>query len=139
MGHQQVLLILLGVIVIGIAIVVGVHLFTAQAASSNLDSMVSDLQTLRARAHEYYRKPVPMGGGSRSFVGLTADAVGIGRLTSQATNDNGTYSIAVSGTDTEVVLQGDGLEDGDGDGVKVQVKIWVRADVENDSLALVNW
>ena len=51
-----------------------------------------------------------MGGGNNSFVGLTADARGIGMLAGTAFTDNanGTYTITVDGTSTQVVLHGVG-------------------------------
>jgi Tfp pilus assembly protein PilE len=136
MGQQQLLLIVLGVIVVGIAVVVGIQMFGEQSASSNLDSVVSDLQNLAARAHQYYSKPTQMGGGSRSFVGLTADTDGLSKLTTEGTNDNGTYSIVTAGNTAEVKLQGLGNQDGDGNGTNVTVWMWVRADVNDDSLTV---
>lgn len=137
MGQQQLLLIVVGVVIVGIAVAVGIQMFGEQSAQANLDAVISDLQNLGARAHQYYAKPTTMGGGGRSFAGLTADTAGLAILTTQGTNDNGTYSIATAGTDDEVVIQGDGVEDGDGDGNNVRVKLWVRADVDDDSTAIV--
>ena len=138
MGQQQLLLIIVGVVVVGIAVMVGIQMFAEQSAQSNLDGVINDLQNLAARAHQYYGKPTTMGGGGRSFVDLTADDDGIAKLTNDATNDNGTYTVATAGTATEVVLQGDGVEDGDGDATNVQVKFWARANVGSDSLAILN-
>jgi hypothetical protein len=50
MGQQQLLLIVLGVIIVGIAVVVGINLFTANAISSNRDGVVSDLNYIGANA-----------------------------------------------------------------------------------------
>ena len=41
MGQQQLLLIVLGVIVVGIAVVVGINLFNANSISSDRDGVVS--------------------------------------------------------------------------------------------------
>ena len=41
MGQQQLLLIVLGVIVVGIAVVVGINLFNASAEEANKDGIVS--------------------------------------------------------------------------------------------------
>src|SRR5664280_324385 len=71
MGQQQLLLIVLGVIVVGIAVVVGINLFTANAVSSNRDGVVADLNNLGAMAQQYYRKPTSMGGGGNTFTGWT--------------------------------------------------------------------
>ena len=88
MGQQQLLLIVLAVIIIGIAVAVGINMFSATAASSYLDAVISDLFTLAGHAQQYYHKPISMGGGGDSFAGIT-----IQDLTLRATNANGTYSI----------------------------------------------
>jgi hypothetical protein len=67
MGQQQLLLIVLGVIVVGIAVVVGINLFNANAESSTQDSIVSQGTNIGAMAQQYYKKPVSMGGGGNSF------------------------------------------------------------------------
>ncbi len=67
MGQQQLLLIVLGVIIVGIAIVVGINLFNANAESSAKDGVVSDCTNLAAMAQQFYKKPVAMGGGGNSF------------------------------------------------------------------------
>jgi len=69
MGQQQLLLIVLGVIVVGIAVVVGINLFNANAVSSNRDGVVSDLNNLGAMAQQFYKKPTSMGGGGNTFTG----------------------------------------------------------------------
>ena len=138
MGQQQLLLIVLGVIVVGIAVVVGIQTFGEQSASSNLDGVVSDLQNLAARAHQYYRKPKTMGGGARSFAGITADAAGLAKLTATGTNDNGIYSIQTAGTDSTVVIRGVGYEDGDRDGIPITVDMVVYSGVTRDSVNVVS-
>ena len=50
MGQQQLLLIVLGVIIVGIAVVVGISVFTASSSSSNQDAVISDLQNISANA-----------------------------------------------------------------------------------------
>lgn len=67
MGQQQLLLIVLGVIVVGIAVVVGINLFNANAETSTQDSIVSQGTNIGAMAQQYYKKPVAMGGGGNSF------------------------------------------------------------------------
>lgn len=71
MGQQQLLLIVLGVIIVGVAVVVGINLFSSNAISSARDGMVADLNNLGANAQQFYRKPTAMGGGSYSFTGWT--------------------------------------------------------------------
>ncbi len=117
MGQQQLLLIILGVIIVGIAVAVGITMFQDNAVDQNRSAVIADLTTLAAKAQQYYAKPVTLGGGGNSFVGLTADATGLGDLASTAftNNANGAYTIKTAGTATTVVLHGVGktsLNDG---------------------------
>jgi Tfp pilus assembly protein PilE len=110
MGQQQLLLIILGVIIVGIAVAVGITMFQDNAVDQNRSAVISDLTTLAAKAQQYYAKPTTLGGGGNSFVGLTADATGLGLLASVAftNNANGTYTITVAGTQPQVTLHGVG-------------------------------
>jgi hypothetical protein len=110
MGQQQLLLIILGLIIVGVAVVVGIGLFQDNAVDHNRSLVIADLKVLGSKAQHYYSRPMTMGGGSKSFVGLTADARGIGMLAgvSYTDNANGTYTIKTDGTATEVVLHGIG-------------------------------
>ena len=128
MGQQQLLLIVLSVIIVGIAVVVGINMFSASSASANLEAVTGDLLGLASRAQQYYVKPTGLGGGGNSFVGISADAAGVQKLTPKATNDNGTYSVSTAGTATSVTLQGVGTQDGDGDGTKCTVQLTVFSD-----------
>jgi len=103
-------------------------MFSASAASANLEAVTSDLLNLAARAQQYYVKPASMAGGGNSFVGLTANAAGLAKLTPKATNDNGTYSISTAGTGTLVGIQGVGVLDGDGAGGNCKVTVTVTKD-----------
>jgi len=77
MGQQQLLLIVLGVIIVGIAVVVGINLFNANAEESTKDGVVSDCTNLGAMAQQYYKKPTSMGGGGNSFVGWEVPGFGV--------------------------------------------------------------
>lgn len=110
MGQQQLLFIILGVIIIGVAIAVGVTMFQDNALEHNRALVINDLKTLGSKAQTYYARPSILGGGSKSFVGLTADVRGIGLLggVKYTDNANGTYTIKTAGSTTEVVLHGVG-------------------------------
>jgi hypothetical protein len=84
MGQQQLLLIVLGVIIVGIAIAVGISMFKSNAQSSNRDALVNDLNNLAAQAQQFYRKPVSMGGGAQKFNGFGLAAADTG-------NGNGSF------------------------------------------------
>jgi hypothetical protein len=101
MGQQQLLLIVLGVIVVGIAIAVGISLFNANAINSNRDAVVSDLNNLGALAISHYKKPTSMGGGGQEFTNWEIPA-------HMAENPNGTYTATVAVD--QVVITGTGTE-----------------------------
>jgi hypothetical protein len=85
MGQQQLLLIILGVIIVGIAIAVGLSLFTAQSIQSNRDAIINDLNNLAAQAYQYRIRPTSMGGGQGDYSSFVIP-------TKMRTNENATYS-----------------------------------------------
>jgi Tfp pilus assembly protein PilE len=89
MGQQQLLLIVLGVIIVGIAIAVGISMFKSNAQSSNRDQVINDLNNLAAKAQQYYRKPTAMAGGGQSFGGFSMAAV-------DTSNANGRYWVTAT-------------------------------------------
>jgi hypothetical protein len=95
MGQQQLLLIILGVIIVGIAIAVGLSLFSAQSVQSNRDAIINDLNNLAAQAYQFRIRPSSMAGGQGDYTTFTI-------ATKLATNENATYS--ASPTTNTVVL-----------------------------------
>ena len=53
MGEQQLLLLILGVIIVGIAIIVGIQMFGAQSTESNKDGLTASLGNISADAFQY--------------------------------------------------------------------------------------
>ena len=111
MGQQQLLLIVLGVIIVGIAIVVGINIATTSAESSNRDAVISDLNTIGNFAQQYYRKPSSMGGGNYTFTGWTIPPA-------IDTTGNGTFAATVAAQ--TVTLVGTGNETGNDGSAKVK-------------------
>lgn len=108
MGQQQLLLIVLGVIIVGIAVVVGINVFTASSKNANRDAVISDLTTLAAMAQQYYRKPTAMGGGGNSFVGWTVPS-SLQRTANMSANVSSTptaTTVTLVGTSTEAGVNG---------------------------------
>jgi len=85
MGQQQLLLIILGVIIVGIAIAVGLSLFSAQSVQSNRDAIINDLNNLAAQAYQFRIRPTSMGGGQGDYTTFAIP-------TKMKTNENATYS-----------------------------------------------
>ena len=129
MGQQQLLLIILGVIVVGIAVAVGITMFTDNALNANRDAVTNDLVNLAARAQQYYRRPTALGGGGNSFSGLT-----LANLTNRPTNGNGTYSLPTVAAHG-VTIRGVGTESISA-GQYVTMEIFV-SDSKADSVGLV--
>jgi Tfp pilus assembly protein PilE len=113
MGQQQLLLIVLGVIIVGIAVVVGINVFTASSSQSNRDAVIADLTNLASMAQQYYRKPTALGGGNQAFTGWTIP-------TNLATTGNGTYPApTVSANSVTIVGTGNQLGNDGATNVKV--------------------
>ena len=116
MGQQQLLLIVLGVIVVGVAIVVGINMFTAHAVEAKRDLVLHECVELSSMAQQYYRKPAEMGGGNRTFTGWEIPP----RMVSTA---NGHFSAVVNSS--SVVITGTGNEVVTGnDSVRVKITVY---------------
>lgn len=116
MGTQQILLIVLSVIIVGVAIVVGIGMFNRQAYNSNKTAIASDAQQYASEVVQHYKTPVSQGGamGTSGTLedSMTEDAVaakiGIGAaLESAVANENGRYYVSDADT-TEVEITGIG-------------------------------
>ena len=99
MGQQQLLLIVLGLIIIGIAVIVSIQIFTSNSEESAKDAIVSDCITLGAMAQQYFRKPIALGGGSISFANWSIPL-------SMDTTANGTYAVTQAGDWNDVEITG---------------------------------
>jgi len=69
MRQQQLLLIALGTVAVGIAVVVGINLFSTSATESNRDQIISVLTALGSDAQAYYKKEKLYVGGGGTFSG----------------------------------------------------------------------
>lgn len=76
MGTQQLLMIVLGVIIVGVAIVVGINMFSTGAVNAESDRLVQEVNVVGSNAAAYWRKPVQMGGGGRTFANVTLALLG---------------------------------------------------------------
>jgi hypothetical protein len=99
MGQQQLLLVILGTIIVGIAITVGLTIFKANAVESSRTAMINDLGYYAMRARQMYYKPKNLGGMNRDFRGIT-----LNMLTTLSENENGRYYIESSSKDSIVLV-----------------------------------
>lgn len=102
MGQQQLLLIALGVIIVGSALIVGMNLFHANAVESNRNGVTNDLLHIATMSQAYYKKTLELGGGNRSFMGFQIP-------NQMKENENGSYSVVYLRTD-RALFQGVGVE-----------------------------
>jgi hypothetical protein len=111
LGQQQILLIVLGIIVVGIAIAISIQLFRQGAIDNKRELLVNESNSLAAIAISYYKKPKEFGGGGRSFENWTIPG-------SMQATETGYYFITnvqqdeleITGTGTEVVTSPDSIE-----------------------------
>jgi hypothetical protein len=108
MGQQQLLLIVLGVIIVGIAVVVGINLFNANAETSTQDSVVSQGTNIGAMAQQYFKKPTSMGGGGNSFAAFETKVWP--NLPTNLVNSTDAVWTVGTGTATEIVFTADPIE-----------------------------
>ncbi len=93
MGQQQLLLLVLGIVIVGLSVVVGIQAFSENQKKANADSLVNDAIRIASDAQAWKLKPSAFGGGSSAtdWDGLTFSQIGY------STGDNGLHP----GTDAE--------------------------------------
>ena len=69
MGLQQIIMIVLGVILVGIAVTVGIVFFNRQAMISHRQSLIQEMNTIMTDAIAYSKMPHSLGGGAGSMWG----------------------------------------------------------------------
>jgi hypothetical protein len=118
MGQTQLLLVVLGVLLVGIAIYVGASMFSASAVENSRNAVVVDLQNFAARANAYYWKPTTQGGGGKSFNGIS-----MSHVFPMQENANARYFIE-SVQDDQCIISGVGkIVTTNGDSIRVRIKV----------------
>lgn len=126
MGSQQLMLIVLGFVLAGVAVAVGVTMFVSQSSATNRDEISNDLIQFAAQAQKYYRRPATLGGGNNSFGGLT-----LARITSSPVNANGSYTLSpdpAPPSAASVTITGIGVETGMDATTRVRLTLTVWSD-----------
>lgn len=62
MGQQQLILLVLATVIVGIAIVVGIRAFSENSIKANADAMMQDMVRIANDAQAWKQKPSPFGG-----------------------------------------------------------------------------
>ena len=96
MGQQQLLLIVLGVIIVGVAIVAGIGMFNAGAEEAVKDEISSQNLAIAANAQQWFKKPVALGGGGNSFTNSNGADHNYTIPYKMTSTSNGTYDVTVT-------------------------------------------
>lgn len=111
MGQQQLLLLVLGIVIVGLAVVVGIQAFGENQKKANSDAIVNDAVRIASDAQAWKLKPAAFGGGSDATGMLTFQLQQVGyKVNSDGDyeNLNGDFSttpaadkLSISGTNTD--------------------------------------
>lgn len=71
MGQQQIILLILVTVIVGIATVIAMNAMENGYENSNFENITQELLNATTRAQMYYRKSSVLGGGGESFNGIT--------------------------------------------------------------------
>ena len=105
MGQQQLLLVILVTIIVGIATVVAINIFGTAAEQANIDAVRQDLLSAATQAQAVYVRPVLMGGAGGTFNNTTPEQVAAVlnipgfRDGAVITNDNAVYTVTAADGD----------------------------------------
>jgi hypothetical protein len=124
MGQTQLFLVVLGMMLIGIAIYVGVSIFSANTVEDSRNAIIVDLQNFAARANAYYWKPTSQGGGGKSFNGIT-----MALIYPMDENPNARFYIE-SAQDDQCVIDGVGkIVTSNGDSIRVRIRVTTQQNI----------
>ena len=76
MGQQQLLLLVLGIVIVGLAVVAGIQAFGENQKKANSDAMTNDVIRIASDVQAWSLKPVPFGGGNGTFTNVTFERLG---------------------------------------------------------------
>ncbi len=128
MGQQQILMLLIGISIIGIAVSCGVITMQSATEPDCRELLVRDLQDLAADAQGYFNTPLEYEGGGGTFLGLQAGISGIRRLTVNPSTAHGDFYIAREGDVSSVEIVAIGTRRGWDERLPVRVVATVHAD-----------
>lgn len=80
MGQQQLLLLVLGIVIVGLAVVVGIQAFSENQIKANADALVLDGVRIASDAQAWRLKPQAFGGGAANPAGTPWLGLDFGKL-----------------------------------------------------------
>jgi len=105
MGQQQLLLLVLGIVIVGLAVVVGIQAFGENQKKANSDALVNDVVRIASDAQAWNLKPTAFGGGNGAFTGLDFADLGYASTSGVYSNLNGRFQLTVNSA-TQITIRG---------------------------------
>ncbi len=115
MGQQQLLLVILVTIIIGVATIIAINVLNSQSVEANRNAVRQDMTAAAGFVQSLWERPNLFGGANRQFTQLEEEKI-LEYLNvpssnyqpgdSEATNDNGTYRVVIV-NDTELLIIGE--------------------------------
>jgi hypothetical protein len=97
MGTQQLLLIVLGVIIVGVAIAVGIGMFQSQAYNSNKQALSVEMLNYATYVLQFWKTPRSMGGAGQVVANLETTAcanyIGFSDAEMSTSSENGEFRL----------------------------------------------
>ncbi len=103
MGQQQLLLITVAIIIVGIALFLSFSIYRQNSIDQNRDNVTNESLNLASLAMTYYKKPKSMGGNDRSFLGWDIPVELISTASGTFSATTFTDSVIIIGTGNEIV------------------------------------
>lgn len=111
MGQQQLILLVLGIVIVGVAVTIGIQAFSENSKKTNLDSLVNDAVNVAAAAQAWMLKPNIYGGGNNSCLttcdwsGATLTSLGYTESSSGShPNLNGEITVDGASSPTQLIV-----------------------------------
>ncbi len=133
MGQQQILLIVLSVILVGVSISVGLVMFKSHALTANQDALTLDILAIANLAYQYRLRPSLLQGGNGSYIGF--DEQFRNNYSEFQSNKNGTYEVEVIDKNHIRIIASSSLYEGSIEGVYNQNVQLVNKSTESDESA----
>ncbi len=110
MGQQQLLLLVLGIVIVGLAVVVGIQAFSENQKKANADALVNDAIRITSDLQAWKLKPQAFGGGADAtgFTGASLQQMGYqlgtsGCAATEYGNLNGCFTLDLSDVNAPVI------------------------------------
>ena len=128
MGPQQILFLILGFCIIGIAASAGVIVLQSDGNIDYRQAIYADLKRLASEAQAYRNRAFEENGGDGTFIGLTSTPQGMARLSKISSSPYAEFLISKNGNANSVELIAVGYSPGNNPRKPLEMLMTVFAD-----------